>query len=446
MATLGDTTVVSLNVLNNINTSGTITGNGSGLTNLNGSNIATGTVPFASLPTGTTSTTVAIGNHTHTLSLAADTGTPTITLDASGTYKLTAGGNALIFKTPTDTKNTAGSTSSTSKLFLVGAGSQAASAQTYSNANIYMTDGTLYLVKTTDLSGTANNKPALIVGGADTSTHLELDCNEIHAKATGTTTAPLYLNHEGGNTYFSGEKTYSDGTYLYSNSTQVLTAHKNEFGKISDGTHTATADAVQDTITVTGSGATTVTVSDTNNADTITISSTDTKNTAGSTNSDSKLFIIGANSQAANPQTYSNQNVYIGTDHCLYSNGTKVLTAHQNEFGKISDGTTTTTASGVQDTITFAGSGRTSVSVSGKTVTISSTGDGDTKNTAGSSNSDSKLFLVGAGSQNATGVTTYSHSKVYATAGQLDATKFRVAEKATIQYNTTEDCIEFVFA
>lgn len=37
---------------------------------------------------------------------------------------------------------------------------------------------------------------------------------------------------------------------------------------------------------------------------------TDTKNTAGSTNSTSKLFLIGATSQAANPVTYSNSGVY----------------------------------------------------------------------------------------------------------------------------------------
>lgn len=37
---------------------------------------------------------------------------------------------------------------------------------------------------------------------------------------------------------------------------------------------------------------------------------TDTKNTAGSTNSSSKLYLIGATSQAANPQTYSNSSLY----------------------------------------------------------------------------------------------------------------------------------------
>ena len=61
----------------------------------------------------------------------------------------------------------------------------------------------------------------------------------------------------------------------------------------------------------------------------------DTKNTAGSTNSSSKLFLIGATTQAANPQTYSHDTAYVGTDGCLYSNGTKVLTAHQDISGKL---------------------------------------------------------------------------------------------------------------
>ena len=57
---------------------------------------------------------------------------------------------------------------------------------------------------------------------------------------------------------------------------------------------------------------------------------TDTKNTAGSTDTSSKIFLIGATSQAANPQTYSQDTAYVGTDGCLYSGGTKVLTAHQD--------------------------------------------------------------------------------------------------------------------
>lgn len=62
----------------------------------------------------------------------------------------------------------------------------------------------------------------------------------------------------------------------------------------------------------------------------------DTKNTAGSTDTSSKIFLIGATSQAANPQTYSHDTAYVGTDGCLYSGGAKVLTAHQDISGKVS--------------------------------------------------------------------------------------------------------------
>jgi hypothetical protein len=51
-----------------------------------------------------------------------------------------------------------------------------------------------------------------------------------------------------------------------------------------------------------------------------------TKNTAGSTDTSSKIFLVGATSQAANPQTYSHDTAYVGTDGCLYSNSQKVLT------------------------------------------------------------------------------------------------------------------------
>lgn len=49
---------------------------------------------------GTDATTAAAGNHTHAISLAEDTGTSTITLAHAGKYKLTAGGNSVIFTMP----------------------------------------------------------------------------------------------------------------------------------------------------------------------------------------------------------------------------------------------------------------------------------------------------------------------------------------------------------
>jgi len=51
---------------------------------------------------------------------------------------------------------------------------------------------------------------------------------------------------------------------------------------------------------------------------------TDTKNTAGSTNDAAKLFLVGAKSQAANPQTFSNSSVY-ATAGRIYSNNRMVI-------------------------------------------------------------------------------------------------------------------------
>lgn len=65
---------------------------------------------------------------------------------------------------------------------------------------------------------------------------------------------------------------------------------------------------------------------------------TDTKNTAGSTDTSSKIFLIGAKSQAANPQTYSHDTAYVGTDGCLYSGGAKVsVDGHTHTKSEITD-------------------------------------------------------------------------------------------------------------
>lgn len=81
---------------------------------------------------------------------------------------------------------------------------------TYTGNNTFT--GQVILSKTTDASGTANNGPALIVGGAASSTHLELDANEIMAKTNDTSVADLYLNNDGGKVYIGSGGLQVTGT------------------------------------------------------------------------------------------------------------------------------------------------------------------------------------------------------------------------------------------
>jgi hypothetical protein len=58
--------------------------------------------------------------------------------------------------------------------------------------------GTLVLSKTQDASGTADNGPALVVGGTRSQAHIEIDSNEVIAKENGSSAAALWLNDKFG--------------------------------------------------------------------------------------------------------------------------------------------------------------------------------------------------------------------------------------------------------
>jgi len=62
----------------------------------------------SNLAIGTTATTAAAGNHTHTTTIAADSGTNQLTMAANTKYKLTAGGSTFIFTTPPDNNSVTG--------------------------------------------------------------------------------------------------------------------------------------------------------------------------------------------------------------------------------------------------------------------------------------------------------------------------------------------------
>lgn len=95
-----------------------------------------------------------------------------------------------------------------------------------------------------------------------------------------------------------------------------------------------------------------------------------------------------------------------------------------------------------------AASGGTAVSLvtTGEKYTWNNKSNSDTKNTAGSTDTSSKIFLIGATSQ-AANPQTYSDNEVYATNGVLTTKSVQVGgTAATIQYNSTTKSIDFVFA
>lgn len=275
------------------------------------------------------------------------------------TSKYLKGDGTWATPTNTDTKNTAGSTDTSSKIFLIGATSQAANPQTYSHDTAYVdTDGCLYSGGSKVLTahdgnnrrgfygtcataaGTAEKKVTLsstagwelvagtIVGVKFTNTNTagtaKLNVNSSGAKNIWYNGAK-YTGTEARITGWAGHVIYYmyDGTYwCFFNNDQNYINTNTTYSAGSNITLSGTTFSLTKANVTGALGYTPPT------------SNTDTKNTAGSTDTSSKIFLIGATSQAANPQTYSHDTAYVGTDGCLYSGGTKVLTAHQDISGK----------------------------------------------------------------------------------------------------------------
>lgn len=107
-----------------------------------------------------------------------------------------------------------------------------------------------------------------------------------------------------------------------------------------------------------------------------------------SASSTSKLFLLGATSQSANASTtYSNSKCYVGTDNCLYSNNTKVLTSHA--YRPIQMNGSSILTSGSSTALNLKAGTNISLSNSNGTVTINSTASGG--------GMTSSLIFAGAG-------------------------------------------------
>ena len=242
----------------------------------------------------------------------------------------------------TNTKNTAGSTNSSSKLFLIGATSQATNPQTYSHDTAYVgTDGCLY-----------SNNEKVAVGGQ----------GFYYIEGTGTTTGIWLGTHSDIKSYYAGLTVaykipiagVSTGTTLNINDLGAVTVVRNATTLV--GTAYAVNSIVRLTYTV-DNGTPYWKIADYD---------ANTTTTANSTNTSSKIFLIGATSQGSSKTTYSHDTAFVGTDGCLYSNSKKVSVeghTHDTSNAKVTLSTSSWSGSAGAYTQTVSVSGVTATSI-----------------------------------------------------------------------------------
>ena len=185
---------------------------------------------------------------------------------------------------------------------------------TYRTGQVNLTAANIGALASSE-KGAANGVVPLNASSKIDSTYLPSYVDDV-LEYNGTANFPL--TGEAGKIYVdtSTNKIYRWGGSSYTEISQ---------GSIVSVSRSLTSGTKSATITVNGTG---YDIYSTNNDD--------TKNTAGSTNTSSKIFLIGATSQAANPQTYSHDTAYVGTDGKLYSASKVVLVGGSNASSSVS--------------------------------------------------------------------------------------------------------------
>lgn len=273
------------------------------------------------LTLGTTETTAAKGNHVHAITLASDSGTSSITLAGNTKYKLTAGGNSVIFTMPvipedTDTHRPI----QVNGTEILGDNTTALNLKAGSNITLSNSSGTV----TIDATDTNTWRP-IGTGATDAAAGNHTHSIDL-ATDTGTSSITLasagkYKLTAGGQSVVFTMPTIPDvsgkidtaGTGLSKSGTTLNHSNSISAGTASEGGSSRTLafggtfnipsvsyDA-QGHITSKGS----ITLTMPANPD------TDTDKKTSSSDSSSKLYIIGATTQSSDGQTtYSNSKVY----------------------------------------------------------------------------------------------------------------------------------------
>lgn len=138
------------------------TGSWSGLTYTAGKVGSPDDLAFT-IPTGTSATTVAVGNHTHSTTIATSTGTNQLTLSHGGKYAITTGGTSFVFTMPTDNNTdtnvtqTATNTNANYEVLFSGTAdntTRTEGARKYSNLTFNPSTGTLTTTKVVSANAT----------------------------------------------------------------------------------------------------------------------------------------------------------------------------------------------------------------------------------------------------------------------------------------------------
>ena len=203
--------------------------------------ITAGTNPTTISGYGITDAKIASG----TITLGSNTITP---LTNNSTLDATKLSGTIPSGCYTDTKNTAGSTNTSGKIYLIGATSQAANPQTYSNNVVYAEDGTLAAHKTEiGVNVQANGNYSAVFG-----MNTRANGAESFSQGVGSYAQGDYSHAEGYQTISNGNGTHTEGYHTVA---------------IGNGAHAENGSSYTRSIKITGgANATTYTTTDTNGA------------------------------------------------------------------------------------------------------------------------------------------------------------------------------------
>jgi hypothetical protein len=318
-----------------------------------------------------------------------------------------------------------------------------------------------------NLGGTTEQKVSKLIGfgshvegttnkALGTSSHAEGNStqalvNATHAEGDSTTASGEAAHSEGYITTASGNQSHAEGYH-----TQATANQSHAEGKYTKAT-SENAHAEGNNTTANGNASHTegfYTVANNN------VEHAEGQYNVSISNVTCHTVGIGNSSQRKNAHTITTDGkhyipgigTYVGTETTLPSGqdlativNSKAPTSHASTSTTYGVGTTTNYGHVKTQTGDMNGTSSTNGIAAGLGHTHSQYSTTDTKNTAGSTDTSSKIYLIGATSQ-AANPQTYSDNEVYATSGVLTTKSVQVGVgAATMEYDSTNSCIKFVF-